>query len=572
MIINVMEKMEFINVLKELTEKEDTVMNGREVNELRSKFEDYILEETRLYQIAELEAKDNNETFTEEDWITPLKESFYEIFTPYKIKRKEIRDAKIKVQEENLKEKRILISQLKDLIANEEKIGVAFNAHKEINEKWKKIGDIPRKIRHEIQQDYSRLLEEFFYNMHIYKEIKEYDFKKNYDLKKAIIKRLQALSKIDKIKEIEVGIKRLQNEWEDIGPTKQELWEEIKKEYWSAVNAVYERIQAFYEKKREERRENITKKKEVILKVKDVLSKERDEVKAWNNQTKEVLSLQDEWKSIGFGPKKENEEVWKEFRSLCDEFFSQKGEFFKGAQEEFDGIAQAKKQLIEKANALKESTDWEGTKKTIITLQKQWKNAGNAGQKNEQKLWKEFRAACDGFFDARTAHFAEQDKAFDDNLKQKEEFIKQIDAFKLPKEKDEALNKLKEFSEQFANIGFVPRDKKIAIFNDYKTAINKHYESLDLKGGEKEKVMFEARINTLKGSGNSGELLSKEKETIRAAINTVKQQIMQFENNLGFFKHSKGPNPLKEQAESNLVVEQEKLDALIAKLKMIPNE
>ncbi len=567
-----MEKIEFINALKELTEQEEMLKNGRAVSELRSKFEDYILEATRLYQIAELKAKDNHEEFTQEDWITPLKEQFYEIYTPFKAKQKEIQQAQHKQEEENLKQKRILIAQLKELIANEEKIGVAFNTHKEINEKWKTIGDIPRKYRHQIQQDYSRLLEEFFYNMHIYKEIKEYDFKKNYDLKKELIVRLKGLSQLEKIKEVEAQLKQLQNEWEDIGPTKQELWEEIKKEYWSTVNAIYERIHNFYEERREERRENITKKQEVIKKAESILSKDRETVKQWNKQTKDLLALQKEWKSIGFGPKKENEEVWKTFRAICDAFFEQKRDFFEDVKEEFDEVAEEKEKLIEKAHELKESTDWEGTKKAIINLQKQWKKAGNAGQKNEQRLWKEFRAACDFFFDARTNHFAEKEKEFEKNLKEKEALIKKIEALKLPKEKNEAIEKLKSFSQQFTNIGFVPHDQKEAIFKSYKKAIDKHYESLDLKGNEKEKVMFEARINTLKGSGNSKSLLAKEKEAIRKEINTVNQQIMQFENNLGFFANSKGTNPLKEQAEKNLIAEQDKLKALKAKLKMIPNE
>ena len=567
-----MEKIEFINALKELTEQEEPLKNARAVNTLRSKFEDYILEATRLFQIAELKAKDNHEEFTQEDWITPLKEQFYEIYSPFKAKQKEIQQAQRKQEEENLKQKRILISQLKELIANEEKIGVAFNTHKEINEKWKAIGDIPRKHRHQIQQDYSRLLEEFFYNMHIYKEIKEYDFKKNYDLKKELISRLKELSKLEKIKEVETQLKQLQNEWEDIGPTKQELWEEIKKEYWSTVNAIYERIHNFYEERREARRENIIKKQEVIKKAEEILSKDRETVKQWNKQTKDLLALQKEWKSIGFGPKKENEEVWKAFRAVCDDFFEQKRDFFEDVKEEFDEIAEEKEKLIEKAQELKESKDWEGTKKAIINLQKQWKRAGNAGQKNEQRLWKEFRAACDFFFDARANHFAEQDKAFEENLKEKEQLIKEIEAFKLPKEQKEAIEKLKSFAQQFADIGFVPHEQKNAIFKAYKNAIDKHYESLDLKPNEKEKVMFEARINTLKGSGNSKNLLAKEKETIRKEMETVNQQIIQFENNLGFFANSKGTNPLKEQAEKNLIAEQDKLDALKAKLKMIPNE
>ena len=567
-----MEKREFIDALKELTEKENVLGAGREVNELRTQFEDYLIEATRQFQIAELEAKDRNEEFTQEDWITPLKEEFYEVFSPYKEKRKAIIDAKRDEQEENLKKKRALITQLKTLISEEENIGSAFSAHKEINEKWKNTGDIPRDKRSDIQQEYSRLLEEFFYNMNIYKEIKDYDFKKNHEAKKALIEQLKALSENENVKEVEAAIKQLQNEWEDIGPTKQELWEEMKNEYWATVNTIYDRIRSFYDERREKMQENIVKKQALIQKMEEMLTKDRDAVKSWSNQTKEVLELQKEWKSIGFGPKKENDAVWKVFRGLCDQFFTLKSDFFKDVQQDFDKIADSKKRLIEKANKLKENTDWGPATKAIIDLQQEWKRAGSAGQKHEQSLWKEFRAACDHFFDTKQAHFDEKDKAFEDNLKEKEALIEEIKVYKTPKDKKEAIAALLEFSNRFSNIGFVPTKQKDAIFKAYKSALDAHYASLDMKGEEKEQVMFEARINTLKGSGNAAELFEKEKQAIRNEINTIKQEIIQFENNLGFFANSKGANALKEQVEKNIKAEQDKVLALKAKLKMIPNE
>ncbi|PWH85300.1 DUF349 domain-containing protein [Brumimicrobium oceani] len=567
-----MEKREFIDALKELTEKENVLSTGREVNELRTQFEDYLIEATRQYQIAELEAKEKNEEFTQEEWMIPLKEEFYEIFSPYKEKRKAIIDAKRLEEDENLKKKRALITQLQTVITNEENIGAAFSAHKEINDKWKKIGDIPREKRNDIQQEYSRLLEQFFYNINIYKEIKDYDFKKNYEAKKELLTQIKGLSKLEKIKEVEAAIKQLQNEWEDVGPTTQEHWEELKDDYYSTVNKIYDRIRSFYDERREKMQENIVKKNELIAKTEAVLSLTKDSVKDWSAQTKEILGLQKEWKTIGFGPKKENDEVWKKFRSLCDDFFALKSEFFKDIQQEYDKIAEGKKKLIEKVNALKDNTDWGPTTKAIIDVQKQWKKAGSAGQRNEQSLWKEFRAACDSFFDAKQAHFDQKDKVFEDNLKEKEALIEEIAAFVLPSDKKEAIEALHDFSERFSAIGFVPSKQKDEVFKAYKTAIDKHYDSLDMKGEEKEKVMFEARIKTLQGSGNAAELFEKERQAIRNDINAIQQEIIQFENNLGFFANSKGANALKGQVENNIKAEQEKLKALKAKLKMIPNE
>lgn len=567
-----MEKRGFIDALKELVERDDALSVIREVNELRTQFEDYLIEEERLFQIAEIEAKEKNEPFSEVDWTPLLKEEFYNIYSPYKEKQKALKEVRRKTQLENLQKKRALISEFKELIANEENIGAAFSAHKEINEKWKKIGDIPRDNRNEIQEEYSRLIEEFFYNMKIYKEIKDYDFKKNYDTKKDLINRLKELTNLQDIKEMEASIKQLQNEWDDIGPTKQEFWEAIKKEYWEAVNIIYDKIRAYYDNRRKEMQENIELKNKIIEKVKDILAEERDSIKKWNSHTKDVLNLQEEWKAIGFGPRKENEKVWKIFRGYCDSFFKQKNEFFKDAQAEFDEIAEVKKQLIEKVEAIKESTDWGETTKEIIGLQRKWKEVGNAGQKYEQILWKQFRTACDYFFNAKDLHFKEKDKEFEDNLKKKESLIEEIKNFQLPTDNKEAIEKLKGFSEQFSAIGFVPLKHKDSIYEAYKSAIYKHYEMLDIKDSEKEKVMFEMRINNIKGSGNSSMLFEKEKQSIRNEINAIRQQVLQFENNLGFFAHSKGANPLKKKVEEDIKIERQKIEKLKAKLKMIPNE
>ncbi|HTO36817.1 MAG TPA: DUF349 domain-containing protein [Brumimicrobium sp.] len=567
-----MEKREFIEALTELANTENVLSVSKEVNELRTQFEDYILEEERKIQVAQLIAEEKGEEVVEENWTDALKEEFYNVFSPFNDKRKALFEERKKNQESNLHKKRALIAQMRDLIDKEENIGAAFGKHKEINEKWKEIGEVSRENRSDIQQEYSRLVEEFFYNMNIYKEIKEYDFKKNFDAKTAVIEKLKALLSNDKIKEVEAEIKALQDEWEDIGPTKQELWEEIKNEYWSTVNSIYDRIRSHYDAVREKSQGNITLKKELIARTEALINQTRETEKDWENHTSKVLALQNEWKTIGFGPKKENEEVWKVFRGLCDQFFDAKSEFYKVKRSEYDKVADVKRGLIAKAHELKESDDWTNTSKAIINLQQQWKKVGNAGQKFEQKLWKEFRTACDYFFNAKTAFYEEKDKALEGNLKEKESLIEEIRNFTIPEDKKEAILQLKEFSKRFAEIGFVPAKAKDGIYKSYKEALYKHYEALDMKDAEKEKVMFEARISTMQGSGNSSELLEREKRAIRDEMQKIKHEIIQFENNLGFFANSKGSNPIKEQVEKSIQVEQEKLEALKAKLKMIPNE
>lgn len=561
---------DFIAELNTLAENDDLINIGRELNELKSKFEDHILAKEHNHQVAQLEAQDKGEVLEDDLTILTEKESFYKVYNELREKRKQLIDEKNKLEGENLKQKKALIQQFKDLVANEENIGTAFKIHKEINEKWKSIGDIPRDKRHDVQQEYSRLLEEFFYNMKIYKEIKEYDFKKNLDLKENVIEQLKKLEKLEKIKAIESELKKLQNDWEDIGPTVQEEWEAIKEDYWSTVRGLYDRIRQHYDDRREQMQENIAAKKELIVRTQNLLQQERPSVKSWNKQTKTLLELQSDWKKIGFGPKKENEEVWKEFRTLCDAFFEEKSKFFEDVQGEFDDLANRKEKLIEEVESIKDSTDWKETSNKIIKIQKKWKEIGNAGQKNEQRLWKRFRAACDYFFQQKDNHFKALDQEKEENLKKKLALVEEIEKAKLPSDKKEALELLKSFANQFGEIGYVPLKEKDAVFKAYKTALNKHYDSLNLKGEEKEKILFQAKLDTLKGSGDAEKLLSQERMQIKKQIEDIKKDILQFENNMGFFANASDDNPLKQQAMKNIEIEKEKMERLKQKLKQIP--
>lgn len=564
--------LDFLVELKKLADSEELINIGRELNELRTQFEDHILAKENQHQVAQLEAQDRGETLEDDSTIISEKESFYTYYNEIRDKRKTLIEDRNKLETENLRQKRTLIQQFKDLVANEENIGIAFKSHKEINDKWKEIGDIPRDKRHEVQQEYSRLLEEFFYNMKIYREIKEYDFKKNLELKENIIAKLKELDKIDGIKDLETELKKLQNDWEDIGPTVQEEWERIKEDYWSTIRGLYEKIKLHYDNRREQMQESLETKKELIAKTQNLLIQERPSVKAWNKQTKTLLSYQEEWKKIGFGPKKENEVVWNEFRSLCDEFFQQKSKYFETFQGDFDQLAQEKEQLIKEVESFKESTDWKNASSQIIKIQKKWKEIGSAGQKNEQRLWKRFRAACDYFYNAKDNHFKELDQEKETNLKEKEELIKKIGGFDLSKDKKEALDQLKSFANEFASIGHVPLKDKDRVFKIYKAAINNHYEALNLKGEEKEKILFQAKLDTLKGSGNSEELLSQERAQVKKQIDEVNKTILQLENNLGFFANTDDTHPLKKQAFKNIEDEQKKIEQLKLKLKIIPKE
>ena len=569
-----MEKQTFLDELKALVANEDKLSIGRDVNELRTRFDDFVLEDERKKQVAVLEAKENGENVEFEREDDPIRNEFYEVYKEFKSAWSLALDSKKAIQSENLKQKRSLITRLKDLIANEEHIGAAFNAYKEIHEAWKLIGEIEREKRAEVQAEYSKLLEDFFYNMKIYRELKEHDFHRNEQVKLEVIQKIKDLASNESLRDIEGLIKTYQNEWDEIGPVNKDRWEAIKESYLEVVRSVYERINKFYEDKRAIQADNIEKKQILLSKAVELNSTiaEVKTIKDWDEKTQELLSIQEYWKQIGFGPKKENEEVWQLFRTECDSFFAKKKAFFDELRSGFDAIVTQKEQIIAQANQLKESTDWKKTSEQLVALQKKWKNLGNAGQKNEQRLWKDFRSACDAFFNAKQGFYDEQDKLNETNLVAKRELISKIQSYVIAEDKQQALADLKEFTNTFNEIGHVPMKEKDGIYTDFKTAIDAHYKSLKLEGEEKEKVLFQSKIETLKSSPNASKLLDREKADLRKQIDTLKQDVIQYENNLGFFANSKGANDLKKEVEKKIEFSKRKIDEMIRKIKMIPNE
>lgn len=568
-----MENMDFIAKLEELSAHEDALKVSREMNELRGKFDDYVLEEERKVQVAQLEAEEKGESIPENDSDFG-KEAFYALFDAYKVRRKDAKDAKTALLAENLRQKRELITRLQKVVTSEENIGAAFAAFKEIQDKWNEIGDIPRDNRADIQKDYSKLLEDFFYNINIYKQLKDHDFHRNHQLKKEIIDQLKALQKVDSIKEAEAGLKKLQNEWDGIGPVPNTEWEAVKEAYWTEVRSLNNRVNRHYEDRREEQRVNMEQKQALIAEVKlhamelEALVERKD----WEERTTKVLDVQKAWKLIGAGPRKENDLIWKEFRKECDVFFDAKKVFYEAINSEFDGVAKQKQALIDRANALKTSTDWKETANQLVRLQKEWKELGHAGRRNEQKLWKNFRTACDAFFTAREKHFSAQDAELDGNLTLKNALLEKLNAYEVPAEKAQALADLKAFSAEFNAIGKVPMKAKDAVYKSFKTAMDLHYGKLKMEGAEKDKIMFQAKLDTLKASPNSSRLMQDAKMDIRKEIDKYQKEVHLLENNLGFFANSKGADALKKEVEKNIENVQKKIIALRTKMKLIPNE
>lgn len=562
-----MEKVDFLKELKALTEQDEVLKVSRSVSDLRQKFEDFLLEEERKAQVAQLEAGEAIDNKNEPD---PLREEFFEIYRQFQIKRKDLQELKKAKEEENLRAKRALLTQLDQVVKEEENIGAAFAAYNEIHEAWKSTGDIPRDKRDEIQSEYSRLREIFFYNVKIYRELKEHDLHRNHQLKEEVVSKLAELLKLENLKDVEHSLKALQNEWEEIGPVTDSEWESLKERYWTNVRAVYQKINQYYDGRRKEMAQIIEAKSQMVEKAKEILSasQKNETSKDWDQSTQQLLSLQEDWKKLGLGIRQQSEAVWQQFRAVCDDFFNLKKAFYDTLKEASKDFVDAKRKLIDKANSLKDSTDWKETANALIRLQKDWKNIGHAGPRMEQKLWKEFRGACDVFFANRQQHFEEQDKANAENLVAKESLISEIQAYEPSEDKKQTLSDLKEFSKRFNELGHVPMKEKERIYNQFKKSIDQHYSKLKLDGEEKERVMFQVKLETLKASPDADRAMQKEKSDIRRQIDKLNQEMLQYENNLGFFG-GKNADSLKREVEKKIDGHRNRIADLKNKLKML---
>lgn len=566
-----MEKKEFIDRLKTLTANEDVFAVSRDVNELRGQFEDFCIEQERLKQVALLEAQERGETVDFTNEPDPLKEEFYAVFGEYRDRRNKLSSEKKLEEESNLRKKKSLIDRLKTLIESEENIGAAVETYKEIHESWKTVGDIPREKRQDIQSEYSKLLESFFFNLKIYRELKDHDLKRNFQLKKEIVAKIDALLANDIIRDLEAQIKLLQNEFDSLGPVPKEEWEGLKNEYWTGVKAVYQKITDFYEGKREEQKQNIERKQALLEQVKAFVStvNEIQDAKGWEAATENLLNIQNEWKTIGQGPRKENEELWSALRAECDVFFAAKKAFYQVIKDKFEGVAKQKAALIDQVNALKDSTDWKATSEKIIRLQQSWKNLGSAGQKNEQKLWKDFRSACDAFFENKKQFFAKEDEENAANLEAKKVLITEIEAYVVGEDKQQVITDLKDFSNRFNAIGKVPFKEKDSIYQAFKNGLDAHYKKIKLEGAEKEKVMFQAHLDTLKSNPNASKLIDKERRDLEQMIAKQQQDINQLENNLGFVSKSKAGDALRKDVEHKINVAKDRIKEYKTKIKLL---
>ena len=483
------------------------------------------------------------------------------------------KDAEIRLaatQARNLTIRQEIIAKIRDLSRVSDNVGAAVRKLQELQVQWKETGQVSSHKYKEIQADYSRAVEEFYYNLKIFRDLQEHDLRKNFELKSTLIEKLRGLQQLENIKEAERLIKIYRNEWDEIGPVPNAKWETLKHEYKTALDDTYSKIKSHYNSVEEQKESNLKSKQTIIAQARELVEGMTDtKPQKWMEATDKLLALQAEWKNTGRTYEKDNDKVWSEFRSLCDTFFEKKKEFFSGLNEKFAANRKIKSELIAKAESLQNSTDWHKTTGDLIRLQETWKKHPSPGDKEEPRLYARFRKACNHFFDAKKKHHEAVDASFEKNLVVREEIISRLGAFEMESDMNANREKLQAFSAEWNSAGMVPAKDRKRINDAFYNKLDELYEKMQLDKHERAAMQFISKLERLAAAENGEELLRRESDHLRKQSDEVAARLRTYDNNRGFFKSSKGENSFLKEIEEKVQAEKDKLDELSQRRRMV---
>lgn len=521
---------EIIGRLEEIAESEDALNCKAEIESLKVQF----------YKLRTMEIDAARKAFVadggEENVFIPEPDALEEPFKNAMNKIKEKRNAWLKAQEEEMQANyEIKLALLKEL---EELANKAENGTPEVNEfralqgRWKEIKNIPQDKVTPLWKQYQLLVEKFYDVLKLNHEFREYDFKKNLEIKTRLCEAAEALVDAEDVISAFRQLQQLHNEFREAGPVAPELREEVWTRFKTASTTINRRHQEHFESKKEREQQNLEQKTAICEEIEGIDMSVLTTYQAWNKETQKILDLQARWKEIGFAPQKMNLKIFERFRGACDEFFRRKSEFFKSIKATQSENLERKRALCEAAEALKESEDWKETADKLAKLQKEWKEIGAIPQKYSDVLWKRFVGACDEFFERRNKATSSQRSVEHENLKLKHEVIDKLHHIDETMSGDEQIKQVNTLIAEWNAIGFVPFRDKDKVYKEYKQAINNIYERLHVNANERKLADFK---NTISKGGNS---LSRERERLIRQYESLKAEIATYENNLGFFSTS----------------------------------
>ena len=558
-------KEEVLLRLKEVAQDAENA-NKQELDGLKQTF----------YKIHNAEIEAAKKTFVEnggaeEEFIAQpsgVEEEFKSLMAAIKEKRSALAAEIEKQKEENLQVKLSIIEELKELVESPDDANKSYNEFKKLQQQWNEVKLVPQAKVNELWKNYQLHVEKFYDILKLNNEFREYDFRKNLEIKTHLCEAAEKLADEQDVVSAFHQLQKLHQEFRDTGPVAKELRDEIWNRFKAASTAVNRRHQQHFEALKESEQHNLDQ-KTVICEIVEAI--EFDQLKtfaAWETKTQEVIALQNKWKTIGFAPQKMNVKIFERFRKACDEFFKKKGEFFKLLKEGMNANLEKKKALCEKAESLKDSTEWKETAEILTKLQKEWKTIGPVSKKYSDAVWKRFITACDYFFEQKGKATSSQRSVEQENLEKKKAIIARLTAIDETTDADEASKEVRELMKEWNGIGHVPFKEKDRLYKQYHGLIDQLFDRFNISASNKKLSNFKSSIGNIQSGGSQS--LYREREKLVRTYENMKNELQTYENNLGFLTtSSKKGNSLL--TEINRKVEKLKSDLVLVlqKIKVI---
>ena len=560
-------KQEVVERLKEIAASDEAPVKD-EIDLLKTVFYKLHIAEREARLKEYIDGGGNPETYQ----VVPDQdeETFKAQMAVIREKRAQIMQQQEAEKQANLEKKLEIIEKIKAMATSPDEAGKSYNEFKELQQQWKDIKNVPADKANELWRNYQLYVEQFYDLLKLNSEAREYDFKKNLEMKTKLCEAAEKLADEEDVISAFHQLQELHQQYREIGPVAKELREEVWARFKAASTVINKRHQQHFEDLRAKEEENLARKTALCEKVEELGKAENKGAADWEKRSKEIIDIQNEWKTIGFAPQKMNVKIFERFRAACDDFFGRKAEYFKALKVTFSENIEKKKALVEKAQALADSTDWKATSDKLIALQKEWKTVGMVPKKLGDQLWQEFLGACNKFFEARNAAGAGQRNEEHANLEKKKGIIEQLKALaenaaEATKEKVQAL------TEEYNKVGHVPYKEKDKLYEAYHEVLDRIYKELNISTKRRRLNDFKANIKNVAKRGE--EALDNDRGRLARRFEQLKQEIQTYENNLGFLNaSSKKGNSLIDEMNRKVQHLRDDLELVRQKIKAIDEE
>ncbi len=563
-------KQELIELLEEVVQERDILKIKDQIAKIKVAFYKKNKEEIQKAKEAFIAEGSIEKDFKHVE--DPLEKRFQAAFNHYKYNKAKYNEELEREKLVNLKEKLDILDELKELINSEETLKKTYDEFRNLQEKWKEIGLVPANELNNLWQNYHFLVEKFFDKVRINKELRDLDMKKNLEAKIVLCEKTEELLLEESIIKSFKLLQKYHDGWREIGPVpsdkKDIIWERFK----AATNKINERRRQHYKELQQEQERNFEAKQALCEKAEEIVNENYSTIREWQITTDKINELLKMWKTVGHAPKVQNDEIWARFKTSLDQFFSFKKEFLAKIKEQQINNYNLKIDQCVRAEAMQDSDEWGKTTRELINLQKEWKKTGPVPRKYSDKIWARFRAACDRFFNRKEEHFRTIRSSEDENLKLKQELITEVKNFEIKENKKESLESLKTFQKRWMEIGHVPFASKDKVHKQYKEAFEKLMDSLNINNIEISAQNFKSKINMLKNSPNGDRKLSHERYLLSQKVKKLEDDIKLWENNIGFFSHSKQSEALKRDFEKKIDKAKHDLQLMNEEIKLINKE